>query len=85
MNDHPVVMLTHENGNKEFCRIDYNTSEVSGSVGYTAVGGDIERARERLYPDVETMEDEFHLFEEGSTPDNIMKSLCRMIDKVKGI
>jgi hypothetical protein len=47
-----VVILMHENGSREFCRIDYFADDghhVSGSVGFNAVGGDIEKARTQLY------------------------------------
>jgi len=51
--DQPVVIVTHENGNKEFCRINYVSGVISGSIGYNAMSGDIEKARERLYRESE--------------------------------
>jgi hypothetical protein len=44
-----VVLVIHENGNKEFCRFDPFTGTISGSVGYFAADGRIELARKRLY------------------------------------
>lgn len=45
----PVVLITHEDGEKEFARCDYRTGKISGSMGFVAMGGDIEKARKRLY------------------------------------
>ncbi len=45
----PIVLVIHGDGNKEFCRVDYTTCEISGSIGFTAISGDINKARKRLY------------------------------------
>ncbi len=45
----PVVLVTHESGAREFCMIDYAEPRIYGSIGYNAVKGDIEKAREILY------------------------------------
>ena len=51
-NKYAVVLVTHENGNKEFCRMNYNTGVIDGSIGFNAMGGDIEKARKSLYPEL---------------------------------
>ncbi len=46
---HPVVLVTHETGDREYAMIDYKSGRIYGSIGYNAVKGDIEEAREILY------------------------------------
>lgn len=48
-NKYPVVLVIHEDGNMEFCKVDYTTARIYDSVGFNAVGGDVEKARTRLY------------------------------------
>lgn len=49
-----VVLILHEDGSEEFARIDYRTGSISGSIGYNAMSGDIEKARINLYGEVKT-------------------------------
>jgi len=51
MEERRMIMITHENGNREFCyleRVGYKSNFIIGSIGFNAAEGDWKQAREYL-------------------------------------